>query len=215
MKKNLPIILFISLALLFGIVSYQYLSRLLPKGEEKVGEETKQQDTTGSIDVSETQRVDDTSLPFKEAVLNKIWVEDLKTQGEAYQLTFGFIQEGIERKVTVSLIGEVYYGELVGENEETGYVDKGLSKVSEIVLEKGRLLTLSVAYIPTDKNSEDLDTYCKDNNYPICDTHPTFGFGQNPINFDEYFKKVYEVNGTMDLSYVAVTAIVKSHIKVE
>jgi hypothetical protein len=224
MKKYLPHLLIGITVFLLTFASYLYLKYLLPKAGEEVGkEQALVVDTTGKVDISETSRVDEATIPFKEAVLNKIWVEEVNFSSidadgqdeDQIELTFRFLDGEVERKVTVPLLGEVYYGEQVIAGTETYNEEKGLTKVSEIPFEKGNLLTLSIAYIPEAKKPADFTKYCSQSSYPICNIHPSLGFGQNPVNFEEYFRRVYEVNGTLSSSYVAVTAVSRSPVKVK
>jgi len=222
MKKYLSSLIAVVSIFLLAIGLFLYLNYLRPKGQLEE-EPSSRPDTTGQVDISETKRGEPAKAPFKEAVLNKIWVEDFRTsrlkvgdgETEGVELTIGFEDAGFERKLTIPLMGEVYYGEQVLSGGEAAYEDRGLTPISEIAFEKGNIVTLSIAYIPQGGKADDFTKYCGQNQYPVCKIHPPLGFGQNPIDFEEYFKQVYEVQGTMDLSLVAVTSVVTSPVKVK
>lgn len=222
MRKYLSILVAAVSVLLLAAAIFLYLNFLRPKGQ-LTQEPSGRPDTTGQIDISETKRSEPAKTPFKEAVLNKIWVEDFKSSKvkvgdseiERVELTIGFEDAGLERKLTVPILGEVYYGEQVLSGGETTYEDRGLTPISQITFEKGTIVTLSIAYIPQGGKADDFTKYCNQSQYPVCKIHPLLGFGQNPINFEEYFKQVYEVQGTMDSSLVAATSVVLSPVKVK
>ena len=220
MKKNLSILVGEVCVFLLGIGLSLYLNYLRPRGQPEK-EPSGRPETTGQIDISETERGEGQKVPFKEAVLNKIWVEDSKTskvevdgrQIERVELTIGFDEGGLKRKLTIPILGEVYFGELILSGGEAAYEDRGLTSASEIAFGMGSVITLSVAYIPQGGKIEEFTKYCGQSQYPVCKTHPSFGFGQNPIIFDEYFRQVYEVEGMMDSSQVVVTGVVVSPVK--
>lgn len=125
---------------------------------------------------------------------------DFEVDGVIYpavDLNLSFTSEGQRKLLLVTLVDKISYSE-----PQRDIKTEELS-VSEIDFENGSRVDLVFEYIPKESptNREAIAHLCELMNSGSCRLAFNSGFGNNPLNFSDYFDSMYEGGNTAEVDY--------------
>lgn len=207
MRKFLPSIT-VGITIVLAIAAViLYLGRLRPLLQESEG--TPIPDITEElfVSISNPQR---RKVFIQTATLNKLILEDFSldvvdVDGEkkpVLSLVVAFKSEGRNLRLTIPVVDSVLYrdyGQVGPEVPEEGT----FVNVASLNLERGRLINVTLGYIPTENpvTIEDLLIFCEQIGNKACPAYIALGFGKGPIDFNSYFRNLFTNNDEAAIDY--------------
>ncbi|OGK16096.1 hypothetical protein A2774_01860 [Candidatus Roizmanbacteria bacterium RIFCSPHIGHO2_01_FULL_39_12c] len=217
-SKNIPIVVLIIIFITSFIAGILYSKAGLKKKEvaNSLNPQTNVLKTNEEINLSDALNIDK-SMPFGAKTLNSIRVKKIqlskiqlndKTLNKA-ELNVTFTQAGAEKELILPLINKLYFAEaLKDQNNKVYYPDKELIDVTELPLKENDLITLSLIYTINENyvTKENIEKYCTDKDIIECIMFQfNFGFGENPIDIDNYLTEL--MNSQIVADYQKVVAV--------
>ena len=209
------LVLFLVGGLSAGLLFRRYKNLL----NRRLAEPEKVVQYLGSVVITDSESSPAIDFVIKSAVINGLAVDSYETEvvelgGESFpviKVDFLFNLNGRQKRLSANLFSGITYLEVFPNSDNDSVNEKREARISDIKLNRGDLVNLSVSYIPIPGPDSvgEVRSKCELMGDNVCLKLLNAGFGKEPIDFGEYLEALFANSdeGVLDYKKVIPRAI--------